>query len=140
MKKILRKELVGIVLFVCLLVLAVSEALSFTSSHRGQVDIIMVGILLPFDEKGGPNMLKLWIPGKIWTFKVTEMPILGPGESCTNGWTVVNRITPRGLKLVGNKKIIKHLKDKSISKKSFRLNGSLFLGKDILRLTSVEEM
>jgi len=126
----------GIVIILLTLISLLVVAKSFGFANN-TFPIFLAGTVMHPDDRTDMKTFEFWIPERKWLFRVTDVTVTGPGT--TNGWMVLNRVTPRRVRLVGNEETLKPLHQSEVVGKTFRLQGTLYMMNKTLKLSLIEE-
>jgi len=129
-----------IILVTMVVVAAILVAAEYSSQVYAQspLNVVLTGTFLPLKDKGDLNTYVLWVRGKKWHFKITEIKVLEPGF--LDGWQVLYDIAPPHLHLIGKEKTIQQLKQGNLVGKSYHLEGSLYVADLIFHVSDAKEI
>ena len=121
-----------------LLILGISNAYAQRSLTRS-FDVVLIGKFINPDKKGNSKTYELSHGEEKMRFTVTTKPhILSP--TSITGWTLLSKIRPRRINLLGNVEVIKPLKQPETVGKNMELRGQLYLNNRTFFLKSVKEI
>jgi hypothetical protein len=135
MRELTRCKGLVTLLFALISLLAAIESFAFTNDT---FPITLAGTVMSPDDRTDMKTFELWVPEEKWFFRVTDVTATGPGV--TNGWMLLNRVSPRRIKLVGNEETLRPLHQSEVVGKTLRLTGTLYMMNKMLKLSLVEEI
>lgn len=98
--------------------------------------IMLIGTFYPAGKRPQGEVITIKILKKTAFFKIKKIRNINGTE---NGYSIINRLFPSELKLIGTDEIIKPLLKKDIFGKTYSLRGTIYTSDNLLHLDMVEQ-